>query len=76
MNYTLEIYADNVGECRWRLREPRTRNIIGASSEGYEKRIDCVKNFRKLTGLSTEFGSWTMEDMVVQALSELDVDLP
>ena len=38
-----EIYKDKRGEFRWR-RKAVNGNIIGASSEGYTKKADCVAN--------------------------------
>jgi uncharacterized protein YegP (UPF0339 family) len=38
-----EIYEDKRGEWRWR-RKAVNGNIIGASSEGYNKKSDCEAN--------------------------------
>jgi len=43
MNDKWEIYKDNVGEWRWR-RVATNGRIVGASSQGYVNRIDCVAN--------------------------------
>lgn len=36
-----EIYKDNAGEWRWR-RTASNGRIVGASSQGYVNRVDCV----------------------------------
>ena len=36
-----EVYTDNAGEYRWRLQGGNSR-ILAASSEGYEKKKDCL----------------------------------
>lgn len=38
----LEIYQDSKNEWRWKIEV--VGKIIGASSEGYKNRIDCVNN--------------------------------
>lgn len=39
----LEFYKDSAGEWRWRVRASNGE-IIGASSEGYARKIDAAKN--------------------------------
>lgn len=34
---------------RWRLIDDRSKKIIGASTEGYRRRIDALKNLRRVT---------------------------
>jgi len=41
-----EIYKDNAGEWRWR-RTASNGKIVGASSQGYVNRVDCVANAEK-----------------------------
>lgn len=41
-----EFYEDNKGEWRWR-HTADNGNIIGASSEGYDKKPDCVANAKR-----------------------------
>lgn len=43
---TLEIYQDNKNEYRWRIKI--LGKIVGASSEGYVNKEDCLKNIQKL----------------------------
>lgn len=43
---TREIYQDNKGEWRWRRTAPNGQ-IVGASTEGYKNRADCVANARR-----------------------------
>lgn len=38
-----EIYKDNAGEWRWR-RTASNGNIVGASTEGYKNKQDCIDN--------------------------------
>lgn len=54
-----EFYQDKAGEWRWR-RTARNGEIVGASSEGYSSRRDCVANARRpgYTGFE-EAGSLT-----------------
>lgn len=35
---------------RWTMRDYRNRKIIGASTEGYRRRIDAVGNLERLSG--------------------------
>ena len=41
-----KFYTDNAGEYRWRRTAPNG-NIIGASTEGYTKKADCLANARR-----------------------------
>lgn len=41
-----EFYKDNASEWRWR-RTAVNGQIVGASSEGYKNRLDCVANARR-----------------------------
>ena len=49
MGHTWEIYKDNKGEWRWR-RTARSGEIVGASTEGYVNKSDCIAN-AKLPGM-------------------------
>ena len=40
-----EIYKDAAGQWRWR-RRARNSLIVGASSEGYVNKGDCIHNAR------------------------------
>lgn len=42
----LTIYKDEDNEWRWNIKV--SRDIIGASSEGYKNRQDCVDNILNL----------------------------
>lgn len=44
---TWEFYQDNAGEWRWRRKAAGNHTIVGASSEGYKNRSDCVANARR-----------------------------
>lgn len=46
MNDTWEIYKDNAGEWRWN-RTASNGRIVGASSQGYVNRTDCVANAQR-----------------------------
>lgn len=41
-----EFYTDGAGEWRWR-RIASNGRIVGASSQGYKNRSDCVENARR-----------------------------
>ncbi|WP_339524384.1 YegP family protein [Pseudomonas sp. EA_35y_Pfl2_R111] len=41
-----EFYTDSSGEHRWRRTAPNGR-IVGASSQGYANRSDCVANAQR-----------------------------
>lgn len=41
-----EFYKDNRGEWRWR-RTASNGCIVGASSEGYVNKADCIANARR-----------------------------
>ncbi|HPS31445.1 MAG TPA: DUF1508 domain-containing protein [bacterium] len=41
-----DFYKDNAGEWRWR-RIASNGKIVGASSQGYVNRTDCVENARR-----------------------------
>jgi len=45
----IEYYKDSAGEWRWRVTASNGE-IIGASSEGYVRKIDAVKNVAALRG--------------------------
>ena len=41
-----EIYKDKAGEWRWR-RTASNGQIVGASSEGYVNKSDCIANAQR-----------------------------
>lgn len=41
-----EVYQNRKGEHRWR-RKSTNGNIVGASTEGYVKKADCVANAQR-----------------------------
>ena len=41
-----EIYEDKADEWRWR-RTASNGKIVGASTEGYEKKSDCIANAKR-----------------------------
>lgn len=43
---TWDIYKDNSGEWRWN-RTASNGRIVGASSQGYVNRTDCVSNAQR-----------------------------
>jgi len=43
---TWEIYRDRANEWRWRRTASNGRNV-GASSEGYSNKADCVANAKR-----------------------------
>lgn len=46
MNDKWEFYKDDKGEWRWRRISPNG-NIIGASSQGYVNKSDCIDNAKR-----------------------------
>jgi len=46
MNDKWEFYKDNSKEWRWR-RTANNGRIVGASSQGYVNRLDCVDNAKR-----------------------------
>ncbi|MDD5358805.1 MAG: DUF1508 domain-containing protein [Sulfurovaceae bacterium] len=46
MNDKWEFYKDAKGEWRWRRISPNG-NIVGASSQGYVNKSDCVDNAKR-----------------------------
>lgn len=49
-NHKWEIYKDNAGEWRWR-RKAANGEIVGASTEGYVNKSDCIAN-AQLNGMT------------------------
>mgnify|MGYP002813971022 FL=1 len=47
----LSVYRDQSKHWRWTIHDSINHKILGASSEGYRDRIDCVRNLRRITGL-------------------------
>lgn len=46
MNDKWEFYQDNRNEWRWRRTAPNGK-IVGASTEGYKNRSDCMTNAKR-----------------------------
>jgi len=46
VNDTWEFYKDAKGEWRWR-RTSANGKIVGASTEGYKNKIDCIENAKR-----------------------------
>ena len=43
---TWTIYKDNAGKWRWN-REASNGRTVGASTQGYENRADCIANAQR-----------------------------
>lgn len=43
---TWEIYLDSASEWRWRRKAPNGE-IVGASTEGYVNKSDCIANAQR-----------------------------
>lgn len=41
-----EVYKDNAGQWRWR-RTASNGNIVGAATEGYVNKSDCIANAKR-----------------------------
>ncbi len=46
-NDTTEIYKDKAGEFRWRRKSVNDK-IVGASTEGYKNRAECLANLKRM----------------------------
>lgn len=46
MEDTWEFYKDTKNEWRWR-RTASNSKIVGASSEAYKNKIDCIENAKR-----------------------------
>jgi len=71
---TWEIYRDNAGEWRWR-RTAQNGNIVGASTQGYNNKADCIANARRhgMDGEEQEEDPPKVKDMeVVDDPEEVD----
>lgn len=53
----MKFYQDAKGEWRWTLKADNGE-IIGASSEGYKQKSDCVKNAEDVCDA---LGEWMVE---------------
>jgi len=42
-----KIYQDTRGEWRWERKSAGNNKIVGASTEGYKNRSDCVANAKR-----------------------------
>lgn len=52
---TVELYRDQIGEYRWRLRSGANGNILADSGEGYANAEDCAHIVDELfAGVPTE----------------------
>jgi uncharacterized protein YegP (UPF0339 family) len=43
------LYKDETGTWRWK-RTSANGEVVGASTEGYVRRYDCVENYRRING--------------------------
>ena len=41
-----EFYQDSANQWRWRRKNYYNHNIVGASSQGYANKSDCIANAR------------------------------
>lgn len=55
---TWDVYQDKAGEYRWR-RKASNGNIVGAATEGYSSKADCVANAQRhgMDGNPKEYGA-------------------
>jgi uncharacterized protein YegP (UPF0339 family) len=56
----VELYKDHAGEWRWR-RFAENGEEIGASTEGYKNRADCIEN-AKMNGITFSLDDEKVED--------------
>lgn len=46
----IDLYRDQAGRWRWRLRVPG--HILADSGQGYSRRLDCVRGAMRVTGVA------------------------
>ena len=51
MTVKFELYEDNIGQYRWRLRDSSDR-ILAVSSQGYAEKSDCYGDIKLVKQLS------------------------
>ena len=61
MKTTITIYREH-GSWRWQMRDARNVKIIGASTEGYDRRAACLKNLERVTGCQFSIGTRERKD--------------
>jgi len=49
MKTTIALYRTGSG-WRWQMRDARNGRIIGAATEGYDRRAACLKNLERVSG--------------------------
>ncbi|MCV2886618.1 DUF1508 domain-containing protein [Aestuariibacter sp. AA17] len=54
-----EVYADNDNKWRWH-RVARNGKVVGAATEGYANKADCINNMRR-NGYSPQMGYSELE---------------
>jgi uncharacterized protein YegP (UPF0339 family) len=55
MKTLVELYKSKSG-WRWRMTDCRNKKIIGASTEGYRRRVDAVKNLNRIGAI--DYRTW------------------
>ncbi|MCO6445692.1 MAG: DUF1508 domain-containing protein [Anaerolineae bacterium] len=68
MKTTICVYR-GVNGWRWRMYSTRG-TIIGASSEAYKRRIDCIRNLERVTGLAVSPADLDAEGCLVVNLGD------
>ncbi|MGQ4661298.1 DUF1508 domain-containing protein [Lysobacter sp. F6437] len=53
-----QLYKDDDGEWRWRLRAAGNGKIIADSAEGYVKRADCIAGIRLVKDVGATTYIW------------------
>lgn len=48
-----QVYKDDAGEWRWRLRSAGNSKTIADSGEGYKARADCFAGLRLVAGVAS-----------------------
>lgn len=48
----VRIYKDDKKDWRWSLKRDHSKKIVGASTEGYRRKVDMLKNFELVTGIT------------------------
>ena len=47
----IRVYKDTAKQWRWTIKRNYSKHIVGASTEGYRRKADALKNLTLITGL-------------------------
>lgn len=67
LNSKIEVYLDTSKEWRWKVTHANG-NVIGASSEGYKNKSDCLNN---LKSLGEQITAWVSSESLKDAIMNM-----